>query len=131
MDGKPKKEYQEKDLEKERDRLFSEKMEIVNGKLNLLVTKEQLVEEEWKEVRKRKADQNLDVNNQKNLKENKSDIETYNKVLDFSGNKNRNLSFMPTVMVRLKVDGIVIRLIKGFLDTGAESNLMQHRIIRK
>lgn len=112
------------------DELFKEKLELVNGKLELLETKEDVLLEELKNVtdRKRKLKENGE-NMLEKIKINNSSLEKYE--ASFNCNSEVDNVFSPTAMVRIECNGVLIGPLRALIDTGAHPNLAISEIGRK
>lgn len=105
-------------------------MDVINGRLELLESKEKLLIEQLNDVKnkKRKLNDTNDCNtNNSNL--NKNSVSSHYSE-SFDCNIESKNAFIPTVKVRLKLNGIIYGPTRGFLDTGAQPNLMSFQLHR-
>lgn len=113
--------------------LFKEKMDILNGKLDLLDKKEILLKESFKNVKenKRKFQEDLSIVTKKSTINKPSNwpFEAYSNMSELL--KEDCYAILPTVMVVLSWNNSTFGPVRAVLDTGAQMNLISFALFRK
>lgn len=115
---------------KKTNNLIKDKIDIVNGKLNLLDKEEELLQGQLKEIQNRK----------RKLEDNEKDEIVHGKILKITNkengkyfdnfnisNRERNV-IVPTAQVRIELEDVFIGPYKALCDTGANPNLVSYEI---
>lgn len=111
--------------------LYKERVELVNDKIKLLEVKENLINDKL-EIKKRRLEQSEGKENrmEKTRKLNKKEnVDEYDMCFNYTDNEER--SFLPTVMVTIENYNHRMEKVRGFIDTGAQPNLMSHDLYNK
>lgn len=111
--------------------LYKEKLALVNGKIELIRIKENLVNDKFNEL-KRKSMEKMEINvnkPEKKQKLNKNEISEYDVCFNYTEGEER--SFLPTVKVNIENNNNLIQNVRGFIDTGAQPHLVSHDLFSK
>lgn len=99
--------------------LFSEKMSVINGKLDLLDAKENLIEEQKRKIKSKNSEI---VTKNKNKPNQSWPFESYYNV--FILIELESYVVLPTAMILVEFEGVTYGPVRAFLDTGAQMNLI-------